>query len=231
MENKNLVQFNLNFKKCLRLPLKRTIGVVFIIFTFSKNNFMDFKNTFLFIFIAVIGFQASAQKYLSMDNKEVSKEWKGSNFTSTKAFDENIEEAQQFTILSSVLKSDALRQALAKEEMVTIFAMTDTAFLEMPEKSRDSILGNTKLTSSMVKYLSVPGRVDSYSLKAALKKNNGKVYLATLEGQKLGVREVDGQLQLIDSEKRTARILASDFNHKNGFFHIVEGLIFPSSEE
>ena len=191
---------------------------------------MNFRNTFLFIFIAVIGIQASAQKYLSMDNTEVSKDWKGSNFTSTKTFAENLEEAPQFTILTSFLKSDALRQALAKEEMVTIFAMTDTAFLELPEKSRDSILGNTKLTSSMVKYLSVPGRLDSYSLKAALKKNNGTIFLATLEGEKLGVREVNGQLQLIDSEKRTARIIASDFYHKNGFFHIVEGLIFPSSE-
>ncbi len=192
---------------------------------------MNFKNTFLFIFIAVIGIQASAQKYLSMDNKEVSKEWKGSNFTSTKTFAENIEESPQFTILSSILKSDALRQVLAKEEMITIFAITDTAFLELPERSRDSILGNTKLTSSMVKYFTVPGRVDSYSLKAALKKNNGTIFLATLEGEKLGVREVDGVLQLIDSEKRMARIIASDFYHKNGFFHIVEGLIFPSSEE
>ena len=192
---------------------------------------MNFKNTFLFIFIAVIGIQASAQKYLSMDNKEVSKEWKGSNFTSTKTFAENIEESPQFTILSSILKSDALRQVLAKEEMITIFAITDTAFLELPERSRDSILGKTKLTSSMVKYLTVPGRVDSYSLKAALKKNEGTIFLATLEGEKLGVREVDGVLQLIDSEKRMARIIASDFYHKNGFFHIVEGLIFPSSEE
>lgn len=192
---------------------------------------MNFKNKFLFIIIAFIGIEASAQKYLSVDNSEISKEWKGSNFTSTKTFADNINEAPQFTILKAILKSDALRQALAKEEMVTIFAITDTAFLELPEKSRDSILGNTKLTNSMVKYVSVPGRVDSYSLKAAIKKNNGQIFLATLNGQEIGVREVDGQLQLIDSEKRTARIIASDFNHKNGFFHIVEGLVFPSMEK
>lgn len=192
---------------------------------------MNFKTAFSVIFIIFLGVQASAQKYLSMDTTEVSKEWEGSNFTSTKTFSENLEETPQFTILTSILKSDVLRQSLAKEEMVTIFAMTDTAFLELPEKSRDSILGNKELINSMVKYLSVPGRLDSYSLKAALKKNNGIVYLATLKGEKLGVKEVNGQLQLIDSEKRTARIIASDFYHKNGFFHIVEGLIFPTSEE
>lgn len=191
---------------------------------------MNLKNAFLLIFICFLSIQVSSQKYLSADKVEVIKEWKGNKFTSTKTILENIEQAPQFTILTSILKGDVLREALAKEEMVTIFAMTDAAFLELPKKSRDSILGNTNLTKSMVKYLSVPGRVDSYSLKTALKKNNGTVFLATLEGEKLQVKEIEGQLQLIDSEKRNAKIIASDFYHKNGFFHIVEGLVFPASE-
>lgn len=191
---------------------------------------MNLKNAFLLIFICFLSIQVSSQKYLSADKVEVIKEWKGNKFTSTKTILENIEQAPQFTILTSILKGDVLREALAKEEMVTIFAMTDVAFLELPKKSRDSILGNTNLTKSMVKYLSVPGRVDSYSLKTALKKNNGTVFLATLEGEKLQVKEIEGQLQLIDSEKRNAKIIASDFYHKNGFFHIVEGLVFPASE-
>ena len=190
---------------------------------------MNFKNAFILVIITFLGFQASAQKYLSAETKEIATEWNGNMFTSTKTFVKNIEEAPQFTTLTAFLKNDALRKALEKEEMVTIFAMTDTAFLELPEKDRDSILGNTNITNSMVKYLSVPGRVDSYSLTSALKKKNGTIFLATLEGEKLGVEEINGQLQLIDSEKRTARIIASDFYHKNGFFHIIEGLIFPSS--
>ncbi|WP_026449790.1 fasciclin domain-containing protein [Aequorivita capsosiphonis] len=192
---------------------------------------MNFKNAFFIIFITFLGIQASAQKYLSLDTTEVKKEWEGSNFTSTKTFAENIEEAPQFSILMNILEQDKLRQALEKEEMLTIFAITDSAFLELPKKSRDSILGDPELTTSIVKHLCVPGRLDSYSLKAAIKKNNGIIFLATLEGEKLGVKEVNGQLELIDSEKRTAKIVASDFNHKNGFFHIVEGLIFPTSEE
>ncbi|MGO3182198.1 MAG: fasciclin domain-containing protein [Aequorivita sp.] len=192
---------------------------------------MNFQNAFFIIFISFLGTQVSAQKYLSADKVEASKEWKGNDFTASKTFLENIIEAPQFTILTSILKDDALRNTLEKEEMVTIFAMTDSAFLELPKESRDSILGNKKLTSSMVKYLSVPGRVDSYSLKSALKKNNGIVYLATLEGEKLQVKEVNGQLQLEDSENHIAKIIASDFYHKNGFFHVVEGLVFPPSEE
>lgn len=192
---------------------------------------MNFRNALLVILISFFGAQVSAQKYLSVDNKEVAKDWKGNNFTSTKTISENLKAIPQFSIFAEMLKNPALKQAMAKEEMLTIFAMTDTAFLELPEKSRDSIIGNSNLISSMVKYLSIPGRMDSFSLKAALKKSNGTVFLTTLEGEKLGVQEVNGQLQLIDSEKRTARIIASDFYHKNGFFHIVEGIIYPASKE
>ena len=192
---------------------------------------MQFKNTLLLLFMVCFGTTISAQKYISASTTDVSKEWEGNNFTSTKTFAENIAEAPQFTILSKLLKSDPLRKKLESEEMVTIFAMTDEAFLQLPKKSRDSILGNTTLMNSMVKYLAVPGRVDSYTLKTTIEKSGGTAYLKTLDGQSLSIRENNGQLQLVDSEKRTATIIASDFYHKNGFFHIVSGLIFPASEE
>ncbi len=192
---------------------------------------MHLKNTFLLLFIVCLGTSVSAQKYLSADKTEVSKEWEGNNFTSTKTFTENISEAQQFKILSKLLKNDLLRQKLENEEMVTIFAITDSAFLQLSKKSKDSILGNTLLMNAMVKYLAVPGRVDSYTIKTAIEKNGGTAYLKTLDGQNLEVRETNGQLELVDSENRTATIIAPDFYHKNGFFHIVSGYVFPAVEE
>jgi uncharacterized surface protein with fasciclin (FAS1) repeats len=92
-------------------------------------------------------------------------------------------------------------------------------------------LGNSKIINSVVKYLAVPGRVDSNTLKSEIAKKGGIIYLKTLEGESLGVRETNGELQLVDSENRTATIIAQDFYHKNGFFHIIDGLIFPASEE
>ncbi len=192
---------------------------------------MRFKNTILLLFIICVGTTVSAQKYISAGKAEVSKEWEGTNFTSAKTFAENIAEAPQFTVWTKLLKNEPLRESLENKEMVTIFAMTDAAFMELPKKSRDSILGNTKLMNSMVKYLTIPGRVDSNSLKEEVKKNGGKTSMKTLEGQTLGVKESNGVLQLFDSENRTATIIASDFYHKNGFFHIVSGLVFPASEE
>src|SRR5690606_24361043 len=106
-----------------------------------------------------------------------------------KTFFENIEEAPDFTILAKILKNDPLRQKLDGQEMVTIFAMADEAFLNLNKKSRDSILGNKRLVSSIVKYLAIPGRLDSNSLKIAVEKNGGTAYLTTVEGQRLAIKE------------------------------------------
>ncbi|MCB0465155.1 MAG: fasciclin domain-containing protein [Aequorivita sp.] len=192
---------------------------------------MLFKNTLLLLLILCFGTTVSAQKYLSTDSAEVSKTLGESTFTSSKTFYENIEEAPDFTILAKILKNDPSRQKLESQEMITFFAISDEAFLNLSKKSRDSILGNSKIINSLVKYLAVPGRIDSNTLKSEIAKKGGTIYLKTLEGKNLGVREINGELQLVDSENRTATIIASDFYHKNGFFHIINALIFPASKE
>lgn len=188
---------------------------------------MQLKNTFLLLLIVCFATTVSAQKYISTNNDEVSKVLGESTFTSSKTFYENLEEAPDFTIMAKLLKNDPLRKTLEAQEMVTIFAIADEAFTNLSKKSRDSVLGNTRLINSVVKYLAVPGRLDSNSLRMAVEKNGGIAYLTTVEGQKLGIKEEAGQLMLFDEDNNTATLIASDFYHKNGFFHIVNGLVFP----
>ena len=95
---------------------------------------MQFKNTFLLLFIVCFGASVSAQKYISKSNTEVSRVLGHSNFTSSKTFFENIEEAPDFTILAKILKIDPARSALEKQEMVTIFAIADESFMNLPKK-------------------------------------------------------------------------------------------------
>ncbi len=192
---------------------------------------MFLKKISLLLFIIACGNLVSAQKYLSKEMPEVSKEWHENTFTSTKSFSENIVEAPEFTILSKILKDDPLAEAIKKNEMVTIFAFSDEAFSKMGRKQKDSLLGNQKLMISVVKYLTVPGRIDKHGLETEAKKRDGKFYLATVNGQNLGVIEKEGQLYLVDYQGRMAAITETDFYHKNGFFHIIDGLVFPDSKE
>lgn len=192
---------------------------------------MNLKSlSFLFLFL-LIGNTVFSQKYLSAETVDVSSEWKGNTFSSSKSFFENIEDAPQFSILAKILKDNSLRETLENKEMVTIFAFSDDAFSQFSKEQKDSILGNRMLVNAIVKDMVVLGRVDENSLRTEVKKHQNLLYLNTLSGEKLGVREEGGNLILVDSNGNTATITATNFVHKNGFFHIVNGLIYPPEKK
>ena len=192
---------------------------------------MFFKKISLFLFIAVCGNLVSAQKYLSKEVPEISKNWNQNTFTSSKTFQENIAEAPEFSKLAKILKDENLSKMIEAEEMVTIFALNDQAFYKLNKKERDSVTGNKILLSSIIKYLIVPGRIDEHGLVTEAKNHGGKFYLSTVNGENLGVIEKEGKIYLEDSEGRQAAIIATDFYHKNGFFHIIDSFVFPSAKE
>lgn len=189
---------------------------------------MRLKNLF-FIVLCFICTSVSAQKYASGSVSEANSNWEGISFSSAKTIQENISEAPKLSIIANVVSDDQLVSTLAKEEMVTIFIPTDIAFDNLSEKERKSLLANTSRLSGMMKFLSIPGRVDLNLLTTAIERNGGTAYFATLSGETIGVKKVDGQVVLFDSEKNIATITASNFYHKNGFFHIINGLVYPAA--
>jgi len=186
------------------------------------------KNYKILFFIVLMGFAVNAQKYTNTENTNVTKEWNGVTFSSTKSFAENIAEASNLSQMKKVLENKTTLKALETEEMVTVFAITNNGFTKLQAK-QDSIFDRSKanLLTTIIKYHVIPGRVDSHSIKNAIKRSNGTAYFATLEGEKLGIKEENGQLVLVDVEGNTSVILATDFYHKNGFFHIVDGIVLP----
>ncbi|MFT5435845.1 MAG: putative surface protein with fasciclin (FAS1) repeats [Ulvibacter sp.] len=190
---------------------------------------MRFKNLFFIAFCFIIT-SASAQKYSSGSTSVAKSTWEGISFSSEKTIQENINEAPKLSIVAKVASEDELVAAIAKEEMVTIFVPVDIAFTDLPKKERELLLSNTSRLSSMMKFLTIPGRVDLNSMITAIEKNDGKAYFTTLSGETIGVKMLDGRVVLFDSEKNIATITASNFYHKNGFFHIINGLLYPSAE-
>lgn len=177
-----------------------------------------------------IGFTGIAQKYSNTESATITKQWNKSTFSSSKTFVENIENSSEFSMLKKALENSKSLTEIETEEMVTIFAISNQGFNEYQE-TQDSIFGtaNTKNLSAILKYHVIPGRVDSYSLKKAISKNGLIAYFATLQGEKLGIKIENEQLILIDSKGNTSIISATDFYHKNGFFHIVDGIVFPNN--
>lgn len=171
----------------------------------------------------------SAQKYLSKEMDEVSKEWNGQTFSSNNTLSENLADVSQFSIMAEILKDPTIWKAIEKEEMVTVFLITDAAFYKLDKKEREALLKNKTMLKSMMNYLIVPGRIDQNGMEVSSQKHNGIAYLATLSGERLGVLQEDGTVYLVDSKGRKAALQSSNFYHKNGLFHIIDDLVFPSS--
>jgi len=185
------------------------------------------KYTFLLL-VALIGNTVTAQKYTKTDKETVTKEWQGYTFSSSKSLIDNISEVSELSLLKRALHNEAINMSLDAEEMITVFAISNQGFTKLQAK-HDSIFtaSKAKLLTAIIKYHVIPGRVDSHSIKNAVKRNGGTVYYATLQGEKLGIKEENGQLVLVDVQGNTSVISATDFYHKNGFFHIVDGIVLP----
>ena len=183
---------------------------------------------FFALLINTVGF---AQKYTKTDTSELSKNWNETTFYASKSFTENITEVPSFSTLKKNLELGSSTKEIEDQEMVTIFAMTNNAY-EKLQGVNDSIFDVVPITNriAIIKYHVIPGRVDKRSIKKAIQYKGGIAYFTTLLGVKLGIKEENSQLLLVDSFGNTSVISATDFYHKNGFFHIVEGYVLPASD-
>lgn len=188
-------------------------------------------NQRLLFFILLINTIGFAQKYTKTDTSELSKNWNETTFYASKSFTENITEIPSFSILKKNLELGASTKEIEDQEMVTIFAMTNNAY-EKLQGVNDSIFDIVPIANriAIIKYHVIPGRVDKRSIKKAIQYKGGIAYFMTLQGVKLGIKEENSQLFLVDSFGNTSVISATDFYHKNGFFHIVEGYVLPTSD-
>ena len=192
---------------------------------------MKAKKYIIIVFTLLLSTMSFAQKYTKTDNSEVTKKWNEFTFYSSKTFSENIAEVPSFSLLKKSLELGSSAKTIEDEEMVTIFAMTNNGY-EKLQGVKDSIFNTTVAANriEIIKYHVVPGRVDSHSIKKAVQRIGDVAYFSTLQGDKLGMKEENGQLYLVDSVGNTSMISATDFYHKNGFFHIVEGYVLPTLE-
>ncbi len=172
---------------------------------------------------------ATAQKYVSKSNSEVTTSWNGTTFSSNKTISENISGLSSFSFLNSIFEDSDLLTVLESQEMVTLFLPSDAAFNKMTKEDLQAFLANAPKVNETVKFLAVPGRLDLATIKNSIRVNNGTAYFTTIRRKKLGAKLVEGDVVLFDAENNIATLSATDFYHKNGLFHIIDGIISPTS--
>tara|TARA_B100000795_G_scaffold158062_1_gene118725 strand:- start:25313 stop:25891 length:579 start_codon:yes stop_codon:yes gene_type:complete len=191
---------------------------------------MNFKHL-LCILVLGLSTVASAQKYKSAPTSTITKDWQEIVFTSGKSLKENLAQSPSFSFMTEILNDEVLAKQLRKQEMVTVFVANDASFLALDKATRDALLADTPRLSQLVKFHTIPGRVDSDAIEKAISTSGGIAYFITLNGKKLAATQKEGVLTLSDDQGNTAIIKDTDFYHKNGFFHMVEGFAFATEKK
>lgn len=189
---------------------------------------MNFKHI---LCIALIGLSSAsmAQKYKSTSNISITKDWQQITFTSDKTLQENIAQSSSFSIMAAILEDQLISNQLSSQEMVTVFVAKDSSYLALDETNRKALLSDNQRVLQLVKFHTIPGRVDKNAIEKAISISGGIAYFMTLDGEKLAVSKNKEALTISDSKGNTAVINETDFYHKNGFFHMVEGIAFDTS--
>lgn len=183
------------------------------------------KLKILLTFLCLATITVSAQKYTNTKVAKATKEWNGNTFSSEKSLLQNIENSNQFSLAATLLKDGVIED----DAMLTAFIMINNSFASLDEEKQNALFNDT--WKSYINYHLIPGRVDANALEKALEKGNGKAEFTTVQGQRLGVKRDNGAIVLFDGNGNTAKIIATNFYHKNGFFHIIDGLLLPSTEQ
>ncbi len=188
---------------------------------------MNFKHIFCTLFFC-FSTVVIAQKYKSTSASSISKEWQGITFTSDKTLQENIAQSASFSVMTTILENESLTTQLYSQEMITVFVANNTSFMSLDEDARKALLADSQRVTQLVKFLTIPGRVDKNSIQKAISVSGGTAYFMTLEGEKLAVTKKEEAFVISDSKGNSAVIKETDFYHKNGFFHMVEGIAFDT---
>ena len=126
-----------------------------------------------------------------------------------------------FSILVDAVVAADLAGALSGPGPFTVFAPTNAAFAALLNElgvTKDELLANKALLTSVLKYHVVPGRV----LKADVPVGSA---IATLETGKTFT--VDSSLAITDTAGRRANIVATDVFASNGVIHVIDRVILP----
>ncbi|WP_440106274.1 fasciclin domain-containing protein [Acidovorax sp. BL-A-41-H1] len=125
-----------------------------------------------------------------------------------------------FSILVEAVVAAGLVPTLQGTGPFTVFAPTNAAFAALLTElgvTKEALLANTALLTSVLTYHVVPGRV----LKADVPVNTA---ITTVQGQTF---TINASLAITDSRGRQSSIVATDVFTSNGVIHVVDKVLLP----
>lgn len=134
-----------------------------------------------------------------------------------------------FTTLVAAVKAAELVSTLNSDGPFTVFAPVNTAFEKLPEGTVATLLKpeNKATLTAVLTYHVIPGEVKAADVIAAIKKNDGKFAVTTVQGGTLTASMKDGKVILTDANGGTSTIVMTDIEASNGIIHAIDTVVMP----
>jgi len=136
---------------------------------------------------------------------------------------------ENFTTLVAAVKAADLVATLNSDGPFTVFAPTNDAFAKLPEGTVETLLKaeNKATLSSILTYHVVAGKFMAADVVKAIKDNNGKFVITTVNGEKLTAHIMDGKVMLQDAKGNSSTIVLTDVAASNGVIHAIDTVVMP----
>ncbi len=136
---------------------------------------------------------------------------------------------EAFSTLVVAVKAAGLVETLSGDGPFTVFAPTNDAFAKLPEGTVESLLtpeGKDQLTSILT-YHVVSGKFEAAAVIEAINGNDGKFTVDTVQGGKIDLSLMDGNVVLTDANGNTSVVVIADVAASNGVIHAIDSVVIP----
>lgn len=134
-----------------------------------------------------------------------------------------------FSTLVAAVGAAELVETLSSEGPFTVFAPTNDAFNLLPAGTVDNLLKpeNKATLISILTYHVVAGKFEAAAVIEAINSNNGKFEVTTVQGGKIILSLVDGNVILTDEKGATSTVVIPDVAASNGVIHAINAVVMP----
>lgn len=136
---------------------------------------------------------------------------------------------EQYSTLSSILKSTRLDKVLAYDGEFTVFAPSNTAFNKLPKLTAEKLLDpkNSKMVRDVLSYHIIAGKFSASSILRAMCRGKGIAKFTTILGEKITATMNGIDIVLTDNAGNKATIVRADATQSNGIIHEIDAVFLP----
>lgn len=190
-----------------------------------KHKIMKLKKiiTSAFFTLAIVGTSFATEKDPIKKKKETKEIKTIETIVGVAAANKN------FTTLVAAVKAAGLVDVLNSKGLFTVFAPTNDAFDKLPEGTVSTLLKkeNLKTLSAILTYHVVAGKFKAKEVIQAIKDNNGKFVIKTVQGNNLTATIDSGKVILTDAKGGKSTIILTDVEASNGVIHAIDTVVMP----